>query len=201
MIMRSAFTSGSFNRYGQVLMKNRIKQYIPTLIIMIALIVLDQVTKLIARSALADSSVAVIEGVFEFKLVYNTGVAWGMFGQSPVVITLIALIIMAVVAFVYFKIPVENKRLRFLRILLILIFSGAAGNIIDRLCVDAVTDFLYFKLINFPVFNVADIYVTVSGILVAILLIFYYKEEDLDFLKFKRKKNDESVEQDTTDKE
>lgn len=201
MIMRSAFTSGSFNRYGQVLMKNRIKQYIPTLIFMIALIVLDQVTKLIARSALADSSVAVIEGVFEFKLVYNTGVAWGMFGQSPVVITLIALIIMAVVAFVYFKIPVENKRLRFLRILLILIFSGAAGNIIDRLCVDAVTDFLYFKLINFPVFNVADIYVTVSGILVAILLIFYYKEEDLDFLKFKRKKNNESVEQDTTDKE
>lgn len=199
--MRSAFTSGSFNRYGQVLMKNRIKQYIPTLIFMIALIVLDQVTKLIARSALADSSVAVIEGVFEFKLVYNTGVAWGMFGQSPVVITLIALIIMAVVAFVYFKIPVENKRLRFLRILLILIFSGAAGNIIDRLCVDAVTDFLYFKLINFPVFNVADIYVTVSGILVAILLIFYYKEEDLDFLKFKRKKNNESVEQDTTDKE
>ena len=201
MIMRSAFTSGSFNRYGQVLMKNRIKQYIPTLIFMIALIVLDQVTKLIARSALADSSVAVIEGVFEFKLVYNTGVAWGMFGQSPVVITLIALIIMALVAFVYFKIPVENKRLRFLRILLILIFSGAAGNIIDRLCVDAVTDFLYFKLINFPVFNVADIYVTVSGILVAILLIFYYKEEDLDFLKFKRKKNNESVEQDTTDKE
>lgn len=201
MIMRSAFTSGSFNRYGQVLMKNRIKQYIPTLIFMIALIVLDQVTKLIARSALADSSVAVIEGVFEFKLVYNTGVAWGMFGQSPVVITLIALIIMAVVAFVYFKIPVENKRLRFLRILLVLIFSGAAGNIIDRLCVDAVTDFLYFKLINFPVFNVADIYVTVSGILVAILLIFYYKEEDLDFLKFKRKKNNESVEQDTTDKE
>ena len=199
--MRSAFTSGSFNRYGQVLMKNRIKQYIPTLIFMIALIVLDQVTKLIARSTLADSSVAVIEGVFEFKLVYNTGVAWGMFGQSPVVITLIALIIMAVVAFVYFKIPVENKRLRFLRILLVLIFSGAAGNIIDRLCVDAVTDFLYFKLINFPVFNVADIYVTVSGILVAILLIFYYKEEDLDFLKFKRKKNDESVEQDTTDKE
>ena len=201
MIMRSAFTSGSFNRYGQVLMKNRIKQYIPTLIFMIALIVLDQVTKLIARSTLADSSVAVIEGVFEFKLVYNTGVAWGMFGQSPVVITLIALIIMAVVAFVYFKIPVENKRLRVLRILLILIFSGAAGNIIDRLCVDAVTDFLYFKLINFPVFNVADIYVTVSGILVAILLIFYYKEEDLDFLKFKRKKNNESVEQDTIDKE
>lgn len=201
MIMRSAFTSGSFNRYGQVLMKNRINQYIPTLIFMIALIVLDQVTKMVARSALADSSVAVIEGVFEFKLVYNTGVAWGMFGQSPVVITLIALIIMAVVAFVYFKIPVENKRLRFLRILLVLIFSGAAGNIIDRLCVDAVTDFLYFKLINFPVFNVADIYVTVSGILVAILLIFYYKEEDLDFLKFKRKKNNESVEQDTTDKE
>ncbi len=201
MIMRSAFTSGSFNRYGQVLMKNRIKQYIPTLIFMIALIVFDQVTKMVARSALADSSVAVIEGVFEFKLVYNTGVAWGMFGQSPVVITLIALIIMAVVAFVYFKIPVENKRLRFLRILLILIFSGAAGNIIDRLYVDAVTDFLYFKLINFPVFNVADIYVTVSGILVAILLIFYYKEEDLDFLKFKRKKNNESVEQDTTDKE
>ena len=95
----------------------------------------------------------------------------------------------------------DNKCLKAFRILLIMIFSGAAGNIVDRIFLSAVTDFLYFKLINFPVFNVADIYVTVSGILVAILLIFYYKEEDLDFLKFKRKKNNESVEQDTTDKE
>ena len=182
-------------------MKDRIKQYIPTLIFIIALIALDQVTKIVARTTLADSPVALIDGVFEFKLVYNTGVAWGMFGSSPIVITCIAVLIMIVVAFVYLRIPMDNKRLKAFRILLIMIFSGAAGNIVDRIFLSAVTDFLYFKLINFPVFNVADIYVTVSGILVAILLIFYYKEEDLDFLKFKRKKNNESVEQDTTDKE
>ena len=46
-----------------------------------------------------------------------------------------------------------------------------------------VRDFIYFKLINFPVFNVADIYVTVSIVCFAILILFYYKEDDFSFLK------------------
>ena len=49
-----------------------------------------------------------------------------------------------------------------------------------------VVDFLYFKLIDFPVFNVADCYVTVGAVLLAVLILFVYKEEELGFLSLKR---------------
>ena len=171
-------------------MKTRIKHIIIPIIAVVLLIAVDQITKIIARNTLSDGPVALIEDVFEFSLVYNTGVAWGMFDNMTLVINIIAHLIMIFVAIIYFKMPAENKRLRPLKILLILIFAGAAGNCIDRSLMSAVTDFLYFKLINFPVFNVADCYVTVSGILVAVLLIFYYKEEDFKFLKKEKGQSD-----------
>ena len=58
---------------------------------------------------------------------------------------------------------------------------------IDRVFRGYVVDFFYFKWIDFPVFNVADIYVTVTMILLLILILFFYKEEDLDFLNRKGK--------------
>ena len=54
----------------------------------------------------------------------------------------------------------------------------ALGNFIDRVFRNYVVDFFYFKLIDFPVFNVADIYVTVAAFAMIILGLFYYKEED-----------------------
>ncbi len=171
-------------------MKDKLKQILIPLFAVTLLTSIDQITKLVARNSLEDGPVALIEGVFEFSLVFNTGVAWGMFDNMTVVINILAILIMAFVAFLYFKMPVENKRLRALKILMIFIFAGALGNCIDRFMMSAVTDFLYFELINFPVFNVADCYVTVSGILIAILLIFYYKEEDFKFLKKKKGQSD-----------
>ena len=71
---------------------------------------------------------------------------------------------------------------------LVLIASGAIGNLIDRMSQQFVVDFLYFKLIDFPIFNVADIYVTCAAIYIVILLLFGYKESDLEFLSFRTKK-------------
>ena len=65
--------------------------------------------------------------------------------------------------------------------------SGAVGNFIDRVRFGYVRDFIYFKLINFPVFNVADCYVTVSVALLIILILFVYKEDDFGFLKLSKK--------------
>ena len=48
-------------------------------------------------------------------------------------------------------------------------------------------DFFYFKLIDFPVFNVADCYVTVGAALLAVLILFYYKEDELEFFTMRRK--------------
>ena len=57
---------------------------------------------------------------------------------------------------------------------------------IDRLRLNYVVDFFYFRLIDFPVFNVADIYVTVSFAVLLLLVFFQYKEEDLEFFGKKK---------------
>ena len=75
-----------------------------------------------------------------------------------------------------------DKRYRWARFILILLTSGALGNLTDRLVLDYVVDFFYFELINFPIFNVADIYVTCGMALMILFCFFYYKEEELDEL-------------------
>ena len=81
-----------------------------------------------------------------------------------------------------------------MEVLCVLLGAGAIGNFIDRLEFGYVRDFIYFKLIDFPVFNVADSYVTVAVIIFIILILFVYEEEDFDFLKFSKKEEDKERE-------
>ena len=62
------------------------------------------------------------------------------------------------------------------------IAAGAAGNLIDRVSQGYVVDFLYFKLIDFPIFNVADCYVTVATAILMVLFLWYYKDEEFEML-------------------
>lgn len=96
------------------------------------------------------------------------------------------ILISAVVVWFYLRVPMEKKFLP-LRLCAVFIMAGAYGNFIDRLRLGYVIDFFYFKLIDFPVFNVADIYVTVSTIVFCLLLFFYYKEEDFERIVRSRK--------------
>ena len=72
-----------------------------------------------------------------------------------------------------------------MRIICFVISAGAIGNFLDRVRLNYVVDFIYFSPINFPVFNVADIYVVVSMALFLISFLFLYKEEDFAFLSWK----------------
>ena len=74
----------------------------------------------------------------------------------------------------------KGEKIKGKHVATVFIIAGAIGNFIDRVSQGFVVDFLYFKLIHFPVFNVADIYVTCSVFVLAFLLLFYYKEEDID---------------------
>ena len=80
------------------------------------------------------------------------------------------------------KLPTERKYMPLL-VILSFISAGAAGNFIDRVMRRSVVDFIYFVPIDFPVFNVADIFVTCSTALLVILVLFYYQESDFNFLK------------------
>ena len=95
--------------------------------------------------------------------------------------------ILIIIAYVLFRLP-DGKKYDIMHILLVLIASGAAGNMIDRVKQDYVVDFIYFVIINFPIFNVADIYVTVATFVFVILFLFYYQENDFSFLSFRQQK-------------
>ena len=77
----------------------------------------------------------------------------------------------------YFWIP-KTKKMRLMRFTLAMIVAGGIGNIIDRIAFGKVTDMFSFDLIDFPVFNVADIGVTCGAVAMCVLWIFYYKDED-----------------------
>lgn len=155
---------------------------------MIALILADQFTKYIAVVHLKDQpAIPLISDVLELNYLENRGAAFGMLQNQKIFFVFVAVMILAVIAYVIFKMP-EKKKYTILHVLLVLIASGAVGNMIDRLRLDYVVDFISFVLIHFPIFNVADIYVTVATFLLVILLLFYYKESDLEFLSFKQNK-------------
>lgn len=148
----------------------------------ILLIVLDQITKLFAIAHLKNiDSISLIIGVFELRYLENRGAAFGMMQNMKVIFVIIALLMLMFVIFALLKLP-DNKRYLPLRIIMILIGAGAVGNLIDRLFRGFVVDFFYFSLIDFPIFNVADIYVSVSCILLVILVLFVYKDGDFEFL-------------------
>jgi len=152
----------------------------------ILLVILDQITKNLAVVYLKDKPAYVLwEGVFELHYLENSGAAFGMLQNQKILFVTIASVILVIIGYLLIKLP-RNKHYAVLEILLVLIASGAVGNMIDRVQFNYVVDFFYFKLIDFPIFNVADIYVSVSCVLLAILVIFFYKDEDFDFLGKKK---------------
>lgn len=152
----------------------------------ILLVILDQITKNLAVVNLKDKPPYVIwDGVFELHYLENKGAAFGMLQNQKVLFVTIAVVILVIIGYLLIKLP-RNRHYAMLEILLVLIAAGAVGNMIDRVEFNYVVDFFYFKLIDFPIFNVADIYVSVSCVLLAILVIFFYKDEDFDFLGKKK---------------
>ena len=108
-----------------------------------------------------------------------------MMQEKQLFFFLIAVLVLGAVAYLIWKMPPEG-RYRPLAVCLMMISAGAVGNMIDRVSQGYVVDFLYFKLINFPIFNVADCYVTVGAACLVFLIMFYYKDEDMACFSFKK---------------
>lgn len=160
-------------------MKN-IKSVLSGVITVFILVLFDQWTKYLAVSHLKDkASIILFDHIFELQYLENRGAAFGLLQNQRVFFLIMTVIILIAAIIIYRKIPNERKFL-ILRICIIFICSGAIGNMIDRFINGYVVDFFYFSLINFPIFNVADIYVTVSTFVLAFLVLFYYKEEDIE---------------------
>ena len=156
---------------------SRMKTHVVYSAIFILLLILDRLTKLWASSSLMAGDITVWDGVLKLHYLENRGAAWGMFENAFWLFYLITAVAVVIMAYFYAKIPFM-KRYWFLRFLLVLLCAGAVGNFIDRARFSYVIDFIYFECLNFPVFNVADIYVTVSVFLLVISLFFVYNKDE-----------------------
>lgn len=164
----------------------KIKVWIMDLVIVLGLAALDQYTKYLAVARLKDRpAVVLVDGVLELQYLENRGVAFSMFQNKTVFILILGFLVTGIILFFLLRVP-QDKKYRVVHVLAAALLAGALGNIIDRIRLDFVVDFISFVLIDYPVFNVADCYIVVSTILLFVLFLFVYKEEDLAFLSLKR---------------
>lgn len=187
------------------------KQILRSVLFVNLLIFLDQITKKAALFYLKGKpSIPIIPGVFELQYLENTSAAFGMdpisllhkifsfevFDNNPAFYLevrmgffyVVTIAVILLLMYVYGKIPNE-KRYIYMDYILLFFIAGAIGNLIDRISLKYVIDFLYFKLIDFPIFNVADIYVTCAAFAMMGFGLFYYKDEDLEYIFPSKTKN------------
>lgn len=159
------------------------KDYLPAGAVLAGLLLaLDQFTKYLALTRLAGTpGCPLIPGVFELFYLENRGAAFGVLSGRQWFFIAVAAVMMAAAVFVYLRLP-EDRHYHLLRVVCVLILAGAAGNMTDRFVHHYVIDFLYFSLIDFPVFNVADSYVCVGAALAVVSMFTLYKEDDFGFL-------------------
>lgn len=126
----------------------------------------DQVTKIIVDHTLQlGDSYSIIENFFYFTYTHNYGAAWGIFQGKLNLFFIVAII--STIGIIYFFIQSQPYQ-KLTRFGLVLVFSGMIGNLIDRIVLGYVRDFIDFIIFgyNFPIFNVADIAITIGVILI-----------------------------------
>lgn len=154
-----------------------------SIIIIFVCVGMDQLTKLFAINNLRDlaDEIPVINKAFGLYYVENKGISFSMLSSKMALIIIITSIIMLILIYVMIRTP-KTKYFMPFSIVLSVIVGGAAGNMIDRIFRGFVIDFIMLDFINFPIFNVADIFVCVGLFILVILIIFKYKDKDFDFI-------------------
>lgn len=143
------------------------------LVIAAVVVIADQLSKLLIQNVTALQDVEIIRDFFYLTYVKNTGAAWSLFSDMTGVLTLISAV--AVGVMLWYIITKKPKGLTLVAVALMA--GGAAGNMIDRLFLQYVRDFLHFYIFgyDFPVFNIADIALCVG---VGLLLLSAFLEEE-----------------------
>ena len=150
------------------------------IVLTVLMIALDQAVKYWAFTSLqAQQTIPLIENVFHLTYIENRGAAFSMFAKFDSRWIFVALAAVITLAICY----ALSKKLMQTALgswSLVLIAAGAVGNAVDRVARGFVVDMFDFRLIHFPVFNVADIFICVGGVLFVIYFMFQHKDKPND---------------------
>lgn len=145
------------------------------IIIIVLGIILDRLTKNYAINNLIENPYS--GTLFNFTYLENRGAAFGILQDRRIFFIILTLAIVCALVYYFLKNYKTNPKV--LNIALAMIISGAIGNFYDRLIQGYVVDFIEFAFVNFPVFNIADIFVTIGSILLIIYMIFFEESEKI----------------------
>lgn len=136
----------------------------------ICLVSIDQLVKFTIIKNIYNSELTIINGILNLTYVENTGGAFGIGNDSTIMFVIVNIIVIGLIT--KFIISKKNETPTYILIGLGLILTGGIGNLIDRIFRGFVIDYIDFSpLIKYPVFNIADIYVVIGCIIIAINLI------------------------------
>ena len=147
------------------------KFYITMLIVVMAGLSVDLITK----TVFTNQTLPVIDGVVSIFFTWNTGAGWSILSNHTLFLTILSAILVAAMIFVAIKFRPKSW---VFTIGFALVFAGALGNLVDRIFFGAVRDFICLEFINFPIFNFADVFLTVGGVMLAIWLVFLYQKKE-----------------------
>lgn len=142
------------------------------LAVIILLVAADQITKLLISSHFeVGESLHVINGLLDFTYIQNRGAAFGMLANQRWVFLILTTVLIAAIIAAWFKGYITHITGKISAVLLV---AGGIGNMIDRLLLGYVVDFIDISpLFNFAIFNVADCCVTVGAVFMAIYIFFF----------------------------
>lgn len=158
-------------------------------LIILGVVIADQVSKWLILELLGEP-VSIIPHVLSFEYATNTGMAWGMLKDHRWVFMTLSVVALAGFTYLYYK--EVKKPHKLLTVSVGFIIGGGVGNMIDRLFRQGggVVDFFRTDFMDFPIFNVADVFITVGGCLLVIYMFFYDKKREHPLTEMFDKKED-----------
>lgn len=168
-------------------------------IITVFIVIADQLSKyFIVQNMELYSSKPFIPGVLSLYHTQNTGAAFSMFSDNRWVFMVVSAISMIIIVYLLYK---EYHRHILLNVALAMVLGGGIGNMIDRIFLGYVVDFFHVDFFEFAIFNVADSFITVGAVLLAVYVIFFdskveqrIKAEKQDVSDFPEKEATEETE-------
>ena len=151
------------------------KKLIKYILFVLAIVLADQWTKwLVVENIPLYGHVDFIPGFLGFTYTQNTGAAWSMLSGQQWLFVVVFVVLTALLLLEYFKFRMPFTTVE--RWLIAAVYAGGLGNVIDRVRLGYVVDMIQTEFMDFPVFNVADCFITCGCILLILHMIFFNKE-------------------------